>query len=1326
MNDASLVAPRASPPAAAAHWGKWRLPLGLTLLVGLVLGPATVSALDPTRSLTQYNARTWRRVNQLPSNSIAAIAQTADGHIWLGTPRGLVDFDGVEFRALGLPGQDDSRSRSITSLAPRSRGGLWVGTERGGYGTFDDARFASLPDTFLGGNSPTVRAMKETRDGTLFISTLGTLGRRLPSGREEALSLDLDVLCLAEDTRGRVWIGTSNHGLYYWADNKLVHFDGEASRPWEKQPISALAVDHAGNIWIGAANGVHGINPDLTPRPSTGFAGQPGALLVDSHGALWIGGMFDGLFRYQDGVLNGLARKDGLASDHVLALAESADGSLWIGTEDGLTQLSEVKFPIISTSEGLSADSSLSMAADAQGGVWVGTSNGLTHIVDGRFTTFGRTRQNGFPSEWIRKVFVARNGDLYLMGGRQDINRFHNGRVEKTWFMDYWSQSMAEDDRGIIFTSRSRLMRFVNDEPVPYLLADGHEPELGWINKLMLARDGTLWIAANPGLVQIRNGELIQWMPERANEDRTFFTLCEDDTGAVWAGRNSGLVRVKDGQVKSVDHRQGLHSDIVYSMLPDHHGDFWMDSPEGIYRVSQHDLNAVADGALAQVTCMVFDGSHVIKSTEKINSEYGGCVSTDGRIWLSSAKGVILIDPSHLPVNSRPPPTRLLRLRVDGSEYPVDREPTIAAGVHNLEFEYGAIDYQAPERIRYRYRLEGYQKDWTDAGARRSAYFTNLPPGRYHFQVQASNADGIWNTEGARLALTLPSALYEQVWFRLMVIGITAGLLGTAWFLRDRSRRREIAGIRHREKLQMQMIESSPVPMLMLDRGRHVLYANAAFSRVFGYTGADLPDLGTWLRLACPDPSIQEEWAAGWELQLAEAAAAGRSIEPVEATVAHQDRTLRHVVITTSAVGERTLVVCSDLTERKLAEDERRRLEEQLRQGQKMEAIGRLSGGIAHDFNNLLTVILGNITLLEIDDRLPQDVTSSVRDIKGAAKRASNLTSQLLAFSRRQPIQTTSIDLNRVVQEMTSMLQRIVGEDVRMEMQPATHPVPTRADASKIEQMVLNLVLNARDAMPRGGRLTVSTFLTEVTAANLPAALNARPGRFACLTVSDTGTGISAEIMPRIFDPFFTTKEVGKGTGLGLATVFGIVEIHQGWIQVQSEVGRGTTFRVYLPAEAALSTDSAPPEKTTAQTARGPGRCILLVEDDAGVRNLARRILQDQGHRVIEAASGRRALPLWEQHRSEIEILFTDVVMPDGINGLELAQRLLHEKPSLKVIYASGYSAEVAGGDFSGRQGIDFIAKPYNPADLIGIIARAAATLSATETASGSTPPRAI
>ncbi len=1283
------------------------------LVLGIGVSPAT--ALDPSRSIYQYNVRTWRRVNLLPANAVTAIHQNSDGHLWLGTPRGLVDFDGVEFKALGLPGQHASLPRIVTCLAPRRAGGFWVGTDRGGYGVFDGILFTPKTTSGSDTESPTVRCLLETADGTLFVGLQGSVGKRLPSGEFQLISASLDVLSLHQDAHGRVWMGTAGGGLHYWQDGQLTKIDGPAAALWGNSVISAITSDRAGVIWVGAANGLHSLAPDLAPRPSIGFAGQARALMVDSHGVLWIGGMFDGIVRLKDGQLSALGRRDGLASDHALTLAESSDGSVWVGTQDGLSQLSEVKFPILSTTEGLPAEACLSVAAAPDGGIWAGTSNGLAHIVNGRCVAFGIDRTNGFPSEWIRRVFVARDGSVYLLGGRQDFNRFRDGRVVKTWYPGTWSQAIEEDAEGILITVNNKLARLVNDELVPYRLPDGREPEFGWITDLLVARDGSLWIAARPGLVQIRDGALRDWMSDRTDGDKGFTSLCEDDEGAVWATRNTGLVRIRDGRAATVDHRQGLHSDLVYTMVPDRLGNFWMDSPEGFFRVSQRELNAAADGTLARVTCTVFDGPQVIKTSEKLNSEYSGCRSTDGRIWLPSAKGVIVIDPAHLPLNSQPPPLRVVRVRVNGRDQPVDREPRLAAGERNLEFDYVAIDYQAPEHIRYRYRLEGFEQDWVEAGARRSAFYTNLPPGRYTFHVQASNADGVWNLEGARFAFTLPRRLTEYTSFRIGAAAVLLGLVVLAWVARDRRRRREIAEVRHRELLQMQMIESSPVPMVMLNRDHRVLYVNATFTRVLGFTAAEIPDLETWWRLAATDPATRDEWATNWSRRIAEAGEERRPIEPVETTVVHRDGSRRHLVITTSAVGERTLVICSDLTDRKQAEDARRQLEEQLRQSQKMEAIGRLSGGVAHDFNNMLTVILGNVMLMELAPTVPPDFEESIRAIKDAAKRAANFTRQLLAFSRKQPMQPSAIDLNQVVREMTDVLQRLVGEPVRIAIELAPAPVPIRADATMIEQVLLNLVVNARDAMPSGGRLDLATDVVDIAPDAVPKTLNARAGRFARLTVGDTGMGIRPEILPRIFEPFFTTKEVGKGTGLGLATVFGIVDQHQGWIDVTSKVLRGTVFHVHLPVDAEVAPTRIVAVAPATRPAAGAGRVVLLVEDEPSVRALARRTLSGDGHKVLEAVSGPDAVRVWNEHRDQIEILFTDIVMPDGMNGVELARRLQGEKPGLKVVYASGYSAEVAGADFSGREGNDFLGKPYTPTGLLRIIARAATDLPAKE-----------
>ena len=1279
------------------------------LLLGAVILTSSVEpawALDPGCSLIQYNTRTWRRGDRLPSNSVNAIVQAEDGHLWLGTPRGLVDFDGIEFRACGLPGQDESRSQSISVLGLRKAGGFWVGTERGGYGWFDGSQFVTWPVTHLGGELPTTRCILERPDGTVFISTHGSIGLRLPSGEEKSLATGVDVLAIAADRQGRIWLGTAAHGLYYWQDGQLHQVGGPAGALWGSSMISAIAVDDAGVVWIGASNGLHSINPDLSPRPPIGFGGQPHALLVDSHGALWIGSMFDGVARYHGGRIERLTRREGLASDHVLALAESADGSLWIGTEDGLSQLADVKFPAIPTGGGSFGESSLCVAASPDGSIWAGTTNGLAHITDAGITRYGTNRTDGFTSEWIRRVFVARNGDLYLLGGRQDLSRFRNGRVDKVWYFDLWPQSVAEDATGIVVTVGTQLRRLVDEQIVPFTLADGSPPRIpGWINKLYTAGDGSLWIAAKPGLVQIRDGKTIDWMHGRSDSDQSFYDICEDTQGTIWAVRNSGLVRIKDGRVASIDHRKGLFSDDIYTLTPDLIGHLWADSPEGFFRMNLEELNAVADGIRQQVNCTVFDGAHVVKTSEKINGETSSCRSLDGRIWLPCARGAIRIDPAHLPINSRPPPIRLERILLDGREMPAGSELRTAAGVRNLEIAYEAIDYQAPERIRYRYRLEGYQSEWVEAGTRRAAFFTNLAPGRYRFEVRACNADGIWNTTGASFSFVQPQPIYASWWFRTLAALALAAGLSLFWISRERTRRREIGEIRRREQLQREMIESSPVPMAMLDQRHRITYVNATFTRVFGFTAPEIPSLDAWWRLSGATATTPDTIAIGWDRRIADAAAARRSIEPVEATLAHKGGSPRQVVVTTSAVGECTLVVCSDLTERKHAEDQRRLLEEQLIQTQKMEAVGRLSGGIAHDFNNLLTIVLGNVALLELE-KVPGEMTELIHEIKAAASRAANLTRQLLAFSRKQPIHPAAVDLNHIVHEMTGMLRRLVGEDIAIELGTDAHPAPTRADATMIEQVILNLALNARDAMPRGGKLFLDTAVVDIPPESVPDILNARPGRFSCLIVGDNGAGIPPEILPRIFEPFFTTKEVGKGTGLGLATVFGIVAQHKGWIDVRSKPGHGTTFRIMLPHEAtATATATAP----TAPVPPSASRVILLVEDDAGVRTLAKRALTSHGHRVIEADSGAHALPIWKEHRDEIDILFTDVIMPGGLNGIELANHLLTEKPSLKVLFASGYSADVTGGNFSGREGIDFLGKPYDPADLLRLVAHTAA-----------------
>ncbi len=371
---------------------------------------------------------------------------------------------------------------------------------------------------------------------------------------------------------------------------------------------------------------------------------------------------------------------------------------------------------------------------------------------------------------------------------------------------------------------------------------------------------------------------------------------------------------------------------------------------------------------------------------------------------------------------------------------------------------------------------------------------------------------------------------------------------------------------------------------------------------------------------------------------------------------------------------------------------EQKQLEEQLRQAQKMEAIGQLAGGVAHDFNNILAVIQMQADMRLLEDHLAPAESDFVAEISKAAKRAANLTRQLLLFSRRQTLQPKDVDLNEIVISMTKMLNRILREDVQIEIKYSPQPLVIHADPGMIEQILMNLSVNSCDAMPKGGRLTVETFAVDLDESGSKKLPQSRPGIFACLKVTDSGVGIPPQVLPKIFEPFFTTKGVGKGTGLGLATVFGIVQQHEGWIHVDSKPDVGTAMTIYLPR---LRRASEKAETLKLNFPRGNQETILLVEDSADLRDVFRAVLSELGYHVLLAATGVAALEIWKHNQHQIRLLITDLIMPDGMNGKELAKELLRQNPKLKVLYTSGYSADIAEKDFPLEEGKNFLPKPF-------------------------------
>ncbi len=496
------------------------------------------------------------------------------------------------------------------------------------------------------------------------------------------------------------------------------------------------------------------------------------------------------------------------------------------------------------------------------------------------------------------------------------------------------------------------------------------------------------------------------------------------------------------------------------------------------------------------------------------------------------------------------------------------------------------------------------------------------------------------------------------------------------------------------EERYRSLFDTLPLPMWVLDRdSTRFLAVNQAAVERYGYTREEMLEMSV-LDIKPPDDHarlrtvLTENREQTMHGRLARHVT--RSGEVLEVEVSSDDF---------SYGGRRArLVVANDVTERRRTELALQASQEQLRQAQKMEAVGSLAGGIAHDFNNLLTAILGYCDLAL--EGIPSDSTASedVAEVRRAAQRAAELTHQLLAFSRRQVLKPRVFALGAGVEQTEKILRRLISENIVLELSIGpTHDL-VRADPTQVEQVILNLAVNARDAMPRGGRLRLSTGSVTFDEPHATAGATLPPGNYAMLAVSDTGTGIAPEIRDRLFEPFFTTKPRGQGTGLGLATVYGIVQQSGGGIEVASVPGNGTTFVLYFPIAAGEQQAEPLLAPRRATWSRGEGT-VLLAEDDDAVRAIARETLERAGYRVLAAADGSAALALASQHEGAIDLLLTDVIMP-GMNGRELAATLTRRRPEIRVLFASGYTDNVLAGQDALAPGVTLLDKPFTPAEL--------------------------
>lgn len=745
------------------------LALGITQL----LFPLSSKALDPNKSIYQFNCQNWTRQNGLPADSINDVVQTSDGFIWLGTQRGLVRFDGLEFSVvpIALP---EAKGQHVGKMHRSNTGGLWFSIHNGGFGHFDGRQFAPFPDAKRQGERVDGNTIFEARDGSVWTGSIFGLGHWVKSNPGES-TFDqswTNVMLLSQDGRGRLWAGTAEQGLRYYENGRWIAIRDDDLL---KLNIYALAVTRDGDIWVGTNQGLR--RYDLRGELEEVFLPNVlvKSLLTDRHGILWIGTSGHGLGRFHKEEFRYLTKTDGLSSNNVFSIFEDAEGSIWVGTQEGLSQLTDIKLPVYSATEGIDIGTAHTVTASVKGGLWIAGTRGVSYFDGEHSTNYQDTAL--LPNLYSRRSFEDSKGNVYIADGDKNINVLADGKLVKRYTFDLWPEAFAEDAKGVLVAVGPILYRIIEGEMQPYVFV-GQQPDLDWINNLCIGKDGAIWAATNNGLFRIQNEQFTHWSRDNGfTENRVHYVL-EDSDGIIWAGLANELIRIKDGRLSRITSEHGLYDNRIYAIVPDDRGYFWITSGQGFFRVAREALNAFANGKAKSVTCDAFDGLDSVKFADRSDQGYSGCKTPDGRIWFPSSRGVVMIDPQNFFVNKVTPPVKIERVLVDGTELNARQatgvRTTLAVGSKRVEFDFAALSYIAPRKVNVRYQLEGYEQAWVEAGAFRSVAYNDLPPGAYVFRLQASNADGAWNTIGDSFALQLPAPFYRTLWF-YTVCGLAVG-----------------------------------------------------------------------------------------------------------------------------------------------------------------------------------------------------------------------------------------------------------------------------------------------------------------------------------------------------------------------------------------------------------------------------------------------------------------------------------------------------------------------------------------------------------------------
>jgi diguanylate cyclase (GGDEF)-like protein len=773
----------------------------MALAIVLFISGLPVHALDPGKLIVQYGHRVWVEKDGLPQNSINAVVQSPRGYLWLATQEGLVRFDGVRFTVFNKDNTPLMGDSYIVTLLKDRKGSLWMSFDSGGVLVERNGTFTE-PEAAEELRGVRVDSMMEDDRHRMWFGTDSSGLWCLDGGKVTRYSVKDGlpgkvVYAIYQDSGGTIWIGT-NRGLATMQKGRLAEFPMPVKgRNW----YYALTGDTQGNVWAGSYQGLFRIGPDDEVTRFTTVDGLPHDTVYALYDnpedkCLWIATK-DGLARYMGGRFDSYGVQDGLSNRQVLSIAEDREGDLWVGTAYGLNRFRDDKFFSLGTRNGLASGLVDSVLQARDGSIWIGTDGGGAS----RWTTdaiTNITRKDGLPGNTVNTLMEDGDGTIWMgleVGG---LATWKNGRVKR-----FLPGNKRLSGTGIYCLMRDReetlwagsaggLFRIRNGQVRLFGPKDGLSGSE--VNCLRQNRSGGIWVGTDTGGLDLyKDGSFEVFTTRQGLVNDSVTALYQEPDGTLWIGTMGGLSRLRNGRFSNITHEQGLFSDTVFIVIPDKSGRFWMSCNKGVFSAARDQLDAVADGTADRVSCETYGRADGMGSSEcNGGMQPSGCRTRGGWLCVATMRGLAVLNPAAIHLNTKPPPVVIEQMQVDGRAAPLSHRVKLAPGRHRIEFRFTALSLVAPEKELFRYRLKGYDPDWVSTSTRRDAVYTGLPPGEYTFRVIACNNDGVWNDRGASFTFVQLPRFYQTWWFLALVALLAiGGVFGLVRFRLSAARRRE-------------------------------------------------------------------------------------------------------------------------------------------------------------------------------------------------------------------------------------------------------------------------------------------------------------------------------------------------------------------------------------------------------------------------------------------------------------------------------------------------------------------------------------------------------